>query len=258
MEEEEILVPEDLGLEDVLTEPERVPVVITVKGKAVEKEYWVRPPDDLEKAMAQNGARKVSRELREVLTDPKSEMHQLIVRAGIEEMTADEMRLLWLTSKLIQESYELSRMSLEDRDDFFVPRPEGKNDGVIPPTLEENDQYEIDKRAAEKDRLTSLADQQKAMFARLRKEADKLSMDDLRNVVEPMIIDQKTQEEWANQYGLQVLVRCTFLDPQLTERAFKDDKAARRLLNTNNGKKVLEALLLAHKGLMLDPDQLKN
>lgn len=256
---EEIVVPDDLGMEDVLTAPERVTVTIERKGNTpVEKEYWIRPPDDLERAMAQNSARRVSRELRELLLDSESEQYDLIIEAGFEEMTIEEMRLLWLTSELMQQSYEMSRRSLNDRDDFFVEPPEGKDDGVIPPTIGEMDQHEIDKRAAEKERLTSLSDQQKSLFDRLKKEAEDLNTDDLRNIVEPMIVEQKTAEEWNNQYGMAVLARCTFKDPQLTEKAFKDVEAAKKLLNTSNGKKVLESLLLAHKGLMLDPDALKN
>jgi len=255
---EDIVVPDDLGLEDVLTAPERVTVTVVRNNKPVEKEYWIRPPDEMERAMAQNAARRVSRELRELLINEKSEEHDLIITAGLEEMSLEEMRLLWITSELVQKSFEMSRRSLEDREEFFVERPVGKEEGVIPPTTGEMDQYEIDKREAEKERLTSLNGQQKTLFERLKKESENMDKNDLLNVIEPMIVDQKTAEEWNNQYGMQILVRCTFNDAQLTEKTFTGVDQAMKLFRTNSGKKVLEALLLAHRALMVDPDQLKN
>ena len=257
--EEEIQVPEEYDLEDLLTEPEKVTVLVERRGKPpVEQHYWIRPPDELEKTMAQNAARKVARELRELLQTEGSEERELLVNTALEEMTEEEMRLLWVASNLVHQSYEMERRSLNDREDFFVPRPEGKDDGVIPPTVDELDQYEIDKRKAEKDRLASLNKQQKSLFTRLSKEADELDVNDLKNIVEPMIIEQKTAEESNNQYGMYILVKCTYKDPELTEKAFKDMKAAMRLLNTKQGEKVLQAILTAHRGLLMDIDQLKN
>lgn len=257
--EEEIQVPDELELEDVLTAPEKVSVVIERKSATpVEKEYWIRPPNEIEQSMSQSAARKIARELRERLEDEKSEEHELLIKDNLEEMTLPEMRLIWLTSNLFQKTFELNRRSLNDRDEFFVARPEGKENGVIPPTHAEMDQYEKDKKLSEKDRLVSLQEEQKRVFAQLKTQAEELNTEDLANVVQPLMIEQMIAEELNNQYGLQVLIRCTFLDPDLTKRAFQNTDQAKKMLNTKNGRKVLESLLSAHKGLMLDPDALKN
>lgn len=257
--EDEILVPDELELEDVLTAPEKVTVVIERKDKPpVEKAYWIRPPDEIEKTMAQSASRIIARELREKLYDPDSEEHKLLVVDRLQDMTTDEKRLIWLTSNLVQKTFELNRRSLNDRDEYFVERPEGKEDGIIPPTNQEMDQYEDNKQDAEKQRLTSVSEQQKALFNELKKQSEKLSEDDLDNIVEPLMIDQMISEEWNLQFGMQVLIRCTFSDPDLTQRSFMNTQQALKLRNTKNGQKVLESLLSAHRGLMLDPDHLKN
>lgn len=253
--DEEILVPDELELEDVLGTPEKVTVF---EGKSFERTYWVRPPDELEKTMAQSAARKVARELRDKLLDPESEMRELIIVGRLEEMTDDEKRLIWLTANLMQQSFELNRRSLNDRDEYYVPRPEGKEDGVIPPTDAEMNEYEDAVRDSEKERLTSVSEQQKALFNDLQRQSKELSKEDLDNIIEPLLIEQTASEEWNLQYGMQMLIRCTYTDPDLTERAFPDIKSALRLRNTKRGQVVLESLLATHRALMLDPDQLKN
>lgn len=256
--DEEILVPDELELEDALGTPEKVTVVVNQKGKSTERTYWVRPPDELEKTMAQSAARIRGRELRDKLIDPNSEEHQLIVVGRLQDMTDDEKRLVWLTANLVQKSFELNRRSLDDRDEYYVPHPEGKEDGLIPPTNAEMDAYEDAKRDAEKERLGSVQEQQNNLYKELKQQADELDTDDLNNIIEPVMIEQMTAEEWNLQYGMQILVRCTFTDENLTKRAFMNMDQALRLRNSKAGNHVLESLLAAHRGLMLDPDQLKN
>lgn len=252
--EDEIQVPDELELDDVMSKPADVTVVVGNK----ERTYWLRPPTDKEKDMARSLARRVSRALREQLEDESSEEHDLLIKAPVEEMTVDEKRLIWLSSNIYQKTFELSRMSLENRDEYYVEEPEGKEDGIIPPTLKEQDDYDKAKTDAEKQRLYDLQASQKSAFAELRRESEEMSEEDLDNVVIPLLIEQKVAEELNNQYGLQVMVRCTFDDEALTKRSYETTERALRLLNTKQGKSAMERLLLTHSGLMLDPDQLKN
>jgi hypothetical protein len=213
---------------------------------------------DPEKAMAQNAARQKSRKLKQLLEDPQSEEHQLLVAAETDNMSLDELRMVWVTANLYQRVFEAQRRSIDNRDEFFVPRPEGKEDGVIPPSHDDLNQYEIEREAQEKERLQGLLDQQTVIYNELMAKANEMSEETVKAIIQPLIIDQLTSREWNNQYGMQVLVRCTFLDEDLTQRAYQTVEEAQRLLNTKNGQKVLESLLNEHRGLMLDPDLLGN
>lgn len=255
MEDNDLIqVPDEYELDDVLTEPAMISIILGSK----EKKYWIRPPTDSEKAMCQNAARRKSRELRALLDDPSSEEHELLIAAGMENMSIEEKKLLWLTSNLYQKTFELSRRSMENRDEYFVPQPEGTEEGIIPPTNEEMDKYETDKIKSEKERMEDLSSEQKRLFTGLKAQVEQLTNHDIDNAVQPLMVEQQVSSEWNNQYGLQVLARCTFLDPDLSKRAFLSPEKAQKLLNNKNGQKVLEALLNAHNGLMLDPDLLKN
>jgi hypothetical protein len=251
----DIEVPEEYSLDDLLAE--EVPSVTVTVGKK-EKTFWIRPPTDSERAMSQNAARQVSRKLRERLLDPETEEHQLLVNAEMDNMSSEELRLVWLTSNLFQKALEVQRRSLDSRDDYFVPTPEGKEDGLIPPSGAEMDEYETNKREQEAQRLRDVSEQQTVIYNELKEKSDNMSDDALRDIISPLIIDQQTSREWQAQYGLQILSRCTFLDQDLTERAFKTVEEALRLHNTKSGQRVLDSLLNAHSGLMLDPDRIKN
>lgn len=252
---ENIKVPEEYSLDDLLAE--EVPSVTVAVGKK-EKTFWIRPPTDAERAMSQNAARQKSRALRELLLNPESEEHQLLVKAEMENMTSEELRLVWLTSNLFQKAFEVNRKSLDNRDEYFVPSPEGKEDGLIPPTGAEMDEYETAKRVQEEQRLKDVSDAQSAIYEELKQESESMSDETIRGIIGPLVIDQQASREWNSQYGLQILARCTFLDQDLTERAFKTTEEAMRLQNTKSGSKVLDSLLNAHSGLMLDPDRVKN
>lgn len=249
-----VQVPEEYDLDDVIIDPPSVTVVLGAKSKT----FWIRPPTDPEKAMAQAVARKKSRELRARLEDPENEEHQLLVVDEMENLTTAEMRLIWLTSNLFQKTFEINRRSLDDREDFFVPSPEGSEDGVIPPTNEDMDRYEQAKIDSEGDRLEAIAKQQQVAFKELQDKSEEIPEDDLRNLIHPLIIDQQASREWSAQYGMQIIVRCTFLDKELTKKAFETPERALRLQNSTNGQKILDELSAAHSGLMLDPDRLKN
>lgn len=253
--EDEIPLAEEYDLDDViLDEPPEVSIIVNRK----EKKYWIRPPTESEKLMSQNAARRKARELRDLLENPETEEHDLLIKGGMENMSPEELRMIWLTSTLFQRSFELNRLSLENREDYFVPRPEGKAEGVIPPTNEEIDRYEKDVQKQEQQRVKDLQAQQKSLLNKLKKESEELDPNDLENVVVPLMVEQKVSEEWNNQYGMQILVRCTYLDKELSKKAFESTEKAAKLLNSKAGQKVLEALLNAHRGLMLDPDILKN
>jgi len=58
---------------------------------------------------------------------------------------------------------------------------------------------------------------------------------------------------------MQILVRCTFENMAMTQKSFPEGIGqALRLENTAGGRKVLEELLNAHKGLLLSEDELGN
>jgi hypothetical protein len=230
---------------------------VTYRGK--EKTFYVRTPTEPEKAMAMNAARLKSRELRDRLEDQKSEEFQLLIEAEKANFSIEEKRYVWLASQLVQKSFELRRRSLEDRDDFYVEPPEGQDDGVIPPTNAEIDKYEQEKRAQDLLRLDALQGQQDILFKELKEQADKIPEADLDNLIQPILIDQKTSAEWNSQYGMQILIRCTFLDIEMTQKAFPEGIGqALRLENTKGGQKVLHELLNAHNGLTIDVDELLN
>lgn len=253
-----VTVPKEYSLDDLLMEEEdeRLKVVVAVGKK--EKTFWLRPPTEIEKSMATNAARQKSRELRELLGNPETEEHRLLIQGEIENMTPDEMRQVWLASNLFHKTFEMNRRSLDQREDFFVERPEGSEDGVIPPTSEQMDDYETAKIEQEKERLESLSKQQEIILKELQERAVELSDEEMAEVVRPILVEIKTSAEWNAQYGLQVLIRCTFLDKERTKRAFEATGDALRLENSPSGKKILQELLDAHSGLMLDPDRLKN
>lgn len=251
---DEIQIPEEYSLDDILNDVPKVTVIVRNK----EKNFWIRPPTDSERAMSQNAARQKSRILRALLEDPETEEHNLLIKVETENMTDEDVRLVWLTSALFQRIVEINRRSLDNRDDYFVAEPEGKEDGLIPPTNEDLDRYEESKRSQERERLTDLAAQNESIKKELLDQANATPIEDLKKIIYPLIIEQQTSNEWNNQYGLQILVRCTFFDQNLTERAFKSVEEAMRLLNTKDGNKVLQALLEAHSGLQMDPDLLKN
>lgn len=251
---DKVKLPVEYSLEDLMGD---APEVVVQVGKK-QKTFWIKSPTDPEKSMAQNAARQKSRQLRAALEDPETEEHQLLVKAELENMTLDELRLVWLTSNLFQKTFELNRRSMDDRDEYFVPAPEGKEGGIIPPTNEDMDRYEEAKRAQERQRLADVSEQQKVLYAELKTKSETYKLEDMLAIIQPLIIDQQTSREWNNQYGMQVLIRCTYLDNDLTQRAFKTIGDAMRLMNTQSGQKVLDALLNAHSGLLLDPDRLKN
>lgn len=254
----ELQVPEEYTLDDLLMEDEDDKQKITVAVGKKTKTYWIRPPTEPEKSMAQNAARQKSRQLRDRLTDPETEEHQLLIQAEIENMNEEEIRKVWLTSNLFQKTFELSRRSLDSREDYFVDRPEGREDGVIPPTSGELDKYEQDKVEQEQKRLKDLQNQQTVIFKELNAKSAELPVGDLVEIIKPIIVEVKASQEWNSQYGLQILIRCTFSDAQRTKRAFEATGDALRLNNSPSGQKILKDLLDAHSGLMLDPDRLKN
>jgi hypothetical protein len=254
MEEDEILVPDELEMDDILGKPTSVTVVVGNRKRT----FWLRPPTDMERDMARALARRTVNELRDRLENEKTEEHDLLIRSAMEEMTPDEKRLIWLTANLFQKTFELSRLSLENRDEYFVAEPEGKMEGIVPPSAKEVADYDKAKKASEKDRLNDLNKSQKDAFAELKRESQELNIDDLDNLVRPLLVEERLGTEWNNQYGLQVLVRCTFDDEDLTKRSYETTERALRLFNTKQGKSAMEKLLMTHTALMLDPDQLKN
>lgn len=247
--------PEELTLDDLFADAPKVTVQV---GKKV-KTFYVRTPTEPEKAMAINAARIKSRELRERLNDPETEEHKLLIEEEINNLTIEEKRYIWLAYNLVQKSSELRRRSVEDRDEFYVEPPEGREGGIIPPTNAELDEYEIAKRGQEVVRMDSLQEQQALAFKELKEQSETIAENDLDNIVRPILIDQKTTTEWNNQYGMQILIRCTFLDVEMKQKAFPEGtEQVLRLENTTGGRKVLHELLQTHNGLTLDVDELGN
>lgn len=251
---EDIQVPDEYTLDDLLADAPSVTVEVGKKSKT----FWVRPPTDTEKAMAMNAARIKSRELRDRLMDSETEEHTLLVKGDLSNMTEDEQRLLWFASNLFQKTFEINRRSMDQREDFFVEAPEGSPDGVIPPSNEDWDRYESERRTQEMARLKAAAAEQKKAMKALEKKSKEIPVEDLATEVQPWLVERQASREWQSQYGMQVLVRCTFLDAGLEKRAFDGPEQAMKLHNTAGGRLVLDALLAKHQELLLDPDLLKN
>lgn len=247
---------EEYTLDDLVFEPPSV--VIEVDGKT--KKFWLKPPNETERQMAQNAARAQSRALRKELEDKKSEKRQLLIDEEINNLSEDELRMLWTSKRLFNRIFEAQRTSLENRDDYFVPAPVGPDgeDGIIPPTPEQMDRYEDEKEESEKRRQEELAASQKQAAEALQIESKAVSHKDLISDVVPNLIDQFCQREWNAEYGVQLVTRGTFLDKRLNRPAFKTADNVKALLLTEGGRKIVEELTRGHLGMQLDPDKVKN
>jgi len=247
---------EEYTLDDLIFEPPNV--VVEVDGKT--KKFWLKPPTETERQMAQNAARAQSRELRKELENPKSEKRQLLVDEEVNNLSEDELRMLWTSKRLFKKIFEAQRTSLDNRDDFFVPAPVGPDgeEGIIPPSMEDMDRYEDDKEEAEKRRQEELEASQKQAAEALQTESKAVSLADLLSDVVPNLIDQFCQREWNAEYGVQLVARGTFLDKGLSKPAFKTADKVKRLLLTEGGRKIVEELTRGHLGMQLDPDKVKN
>lgn len=245
---------QEYTLEDIIFEPPHVDIVLQNK----ERRFWVRPPTPIEKDMCQAVARSRSRELRKILNNPKTEEHKLLIKSQVDDLTDEDLQLLWVAANLYQKIFEINRISLDNREEYFVPEPKGKEDGVIPPTAEEMEQYEEAKEKAEQQRQDDVAAAQEQARKSLENEAKAKPKKELRDSVIATLVEQKCQEEWNAQYGLQLIFRCTYLDKDLGQRAFKTEGYLRRMAVSPDGERLIERLRNEHMGLMLNPDLLKT
>lgn len=240
-------------LDDLIFDPPAV--TVEIKGKS--RTFYIRPPDEMERSMAQASSRAQSRDLRKRLESPRSEERRLLITEQLESVNDDELRLIWTTQRLMQEIFKIERRSLENRDEYFVPAPEESEPGV-PPTAEDVERWEDDKDKAEKHREEDVVAAQKAATKALEDQAKTFSHKSLIEQISPQIVEQLAGREWNAEFGFQLIVRCTFLDKNLTKPAFKTIGIVKRLMVTPEGTKLIEELRNAHMGLMLQPDSLGN
>lgn len=233
-----------LTLQDVLVKPH--PVEINTSEGTLK--VWIRNLSQIERDLAQAGARAASRQFRKVLENPKTEDHKLLIADEIEEYGEDRLRDLWIQTRLVERAIKINKQTLEDRDKTFVPEPEG--DFV---TMGDIERYENEVEEIEEQRENSVMSAINAAREQLEKEAKKIPLKDLKASAIPDLIDNILGQYWQKEFAYHMLARGTFKDEKCTKPFFKTAQEASMLQPT-----ILEALSNAHFGLILEPEALKT
>lgn len=247
-------------IDQLLIEPHKV---LVPTGKTIRKEgekaydeevpVWIRPLTEIERSLAQGAARAHSKSMRKVLSNPDSEEHQLLIQSEVEDLTREQLEQAWVASNLINRAMQVRRKSLEDRDDSYIPEPEGSPDGVILPTAEELEAYEEAVEGAEDQREENVKEAVKNVRTQLEEEVVGMDDDVLKAEVVPKFIDSICGNVWNREYSLQQILRGTFKDKKLTQRAFESIGDVYALKDSAKQKLAEE-----HMGLLIDPDAIKN
>lgn len=233
------------ALDSLLLRPEK----ITIPTFGEPLEVYVRRLTQVERDLCTAAARRASREMRTKLQDTESEERQLLVEDEINEYDQEAMRAAWVNNKLVRRALKIHKLSLESRDETFIPEPEG--DDVMPADIEE---WETAVEQAEEDREGRVAESIAAAQRELNEEAMKLSDDDLRAGMSPALIDTICSDIWTNEYVSQMVARGTFLDKDAVAKpAFKSASDVKRLQP-----KALQIITQAHMGLLVEPEAVKN
>lgn len=232
-----------LTIEDLLIDPKSVEITLGKRSLTV----YVRPLTQVEQDLARGSARRASRELRQMLDDPTSESHQLLVKDELEEYTPESLRNLWIANRLVERAVEANRQSLEDRDKTFVPEPEDNA------TSADIDHYETEVEQIEEQREESVGKKILNIKAQLEKEADELSDLQLRADAVGALIDQICAQTFSREFAVQLVTRGTFNDVDCQHPTFKYSSQVKRLRN-----ETLETLANAHYSLLIDPEEIKN
>lgn len=230
-----------LTIESLLVRPQSVELPGGVK-------VWVRPLSQIERELCQGAARRASRDLRKLLEDPKTEQHQLLVVEELQEYDIKQLRDLWIGSRLIQKALQINRESLENRDETYVPEPEGND-----LTPEAMDRYEDEVEEVEQQRETGVAGAIGTASKQLDEEVQGISEDALREQAHPALIEHQLSEVWTREFAAQMLVRATFNDKECRKFTFKTSNEVFMLRPD-----VLKHLTDSHYGLMVEPEAIKN
>jgi len=224
-----------------------VPVVLD-KDTENEMTVWIKSMNPIDRDMCQAYARRVSRELRKKLLDPDSNERQLLVMEELEEYNRDQLSVLWINNRLAERTTAIKRESLENRDQTFVPDPEGPD--ITNADLE---QHELEVEEIEEQREESVRATVKSAKKELDEEVKEISLEDLRVEAEPALIENILAGIWMREFNCQMISRGTFLDEKCTKPAFKTSSEVNELRSV-----VLDLLASSHYGLMVEPEALKN
>lgn len=243
-------------LEDILAKPKKVE--IPIPGKMSENDkgmpdfaklvYWVRASYQPERDLAGSAARKASRTLRKSLEDPETEERQLLIIDELEEASDDALRELWVSQKVVERAARIRQASLENRDQTYVPEPDGD---LI--TSKDMDDYENEVEEVEEQRELSVVEAVTAARDELVKEVNKLSREQLIEFAVPMQVNAQAERAYETEFVHQLIYRCTFLDSKCKKRAFDDINDVYSLKDF-----ALIRLSNAHMSFVLDPEQVKN
>lgn len=224
-----------LTLEDLLVKPQRVELPGGLK-------VFIRRLSQIERDLCTAAARRMSRDWRKILEDPKSDEHQLLVADEVNLFDKEALRASWVNSRLLRKALLIDKDSLESRDETYVAEPEG--DDLLPSDIEH---YENEVEDIEEQREVSVKQRVEAAQKELNKEVEKLSLEDLRANAEPAQIDAICSDQWTTEYVAQMITRGTFKDKECSKPAFKTANEVKRLQAP-----ALEALSNAHMGLLVN------
>lgn len=208
---------------------------------------WVRPLSTTERELCQATARGVSRRLQRELEDPKTENHRLLIADELEVFNKGQLQELWVNAHLLDRAIKINVKSLEDRDQTFVPEPEGEN-----VTVSEINAYENTIDDNEESRETNVNAAVNAARKLLQEEVKTITLKELKSSAAPNLIEQIVSQEWQREYSVAMLARGTFLDQDCQKPAFKTNEQVKMLRPD-----ALEQLTSAHYGLILEPEALK-
>lgn len=211
-------------------------------------QVWIKPMTQIERDLSQAYARRVSRDLRKKLQDPESEEHQLLIAEELEEYDQAALTSLWIQNRLVARATAIRRESLENRDQTYVPDPEGPD-----VTNSDIEKHEDEVEEVEEQREESVSAAIKSAKMELDEEVKAISVEDLRSEAVPALIDNILATIWLREFNVQMISRATFLDEACQKFAFKTSAEVYNLRQD-----VVDKLATHHYGLMVEPEALKN
>lgn len=232
-------------LDDLLIKP--VPVDIEGFGDKPLR-FYIRRLTQVERDLCTASARRASREMRKKLEDTSTEEHMLLIEDEIAEIDMAALRAAWVSARVTRKSLTIYRLSLENRDQTFIPEPEG--DDVLPADVE---RWENAVEDAEEDREKAVREAIASAQRELNEAAEKLTLEELRDGAGPALIDNICADIWTTEYVAQMIARGTFTDKDTQKPAFKTATEVKRLQP-----KALELLSKSHMGLLIEPEAVKN
>jgi len=230
-----------LTLDDLLVKPQKIEV-----AKGVD--LWIRPLTQIERELSQGAARSMSRALRKKLLDPKAEEHKLLIRDELAEYTREQLEELWVSNRVITRAGQISRDSLEARDETFIPEPEGPD-----VTSSDIEKHETAVEETEEQREERVREAVASAQKQLQEEAHKLSPEDISADTRDALLEYILSKEWQQEFAAQMVCRATFMDKKLSKPAFKNTEEVKELRPD-----ILKLITESHFGLLVPPEAIKN